>query len=108
MRANILYNVGAQSGIIILIASSFGHTQFGYRLIFALAAVVLIAAAFLVLKVRENRGNTLRPTTPALAPRSAHLLLCHVAPSTLDGSLHFKHEQGRHAVSCVSGLSWSG
>lgn len=53
-------------GIIILIASSFGQTQFGYRLIFALAAVVLIAAAFLVLKVREDRGgsSTPRPTTP--------------------------------------------
>jgi MFS family permease len=57
-------------GIIILIASSFGQTQFGYRLIFALAAVVLIAAAFLVLKVRENRGgsSTLRPTTPTSGP----------------------------------------
>jgi len=55
-------------GIIILIASSFGHTQFGYRLIFALAAVVLIAAAFLVLKVRESRGSTLRPTTPTFGP----------------------------------------
>ncbi len=55
-------------GIIILIANAFGQTQFGYRLIFAMAAVVLILAAFLVLKVREDRGNTLHPIAPTLAP----------------------------------------
>ncbi len=55
-------------GIIILIANAFGQTQFGYRLIFAMAAVALILAAFLVLKVREDRGNTLHPTAPTLAP----------------------------------------
>lgn len=55
-------------GIIILIANAFGQTQFGYRLIFAMAAVVLILAAFLVLNVREDRGNTLHPTAPTLAP----------------------------------------
>ena len=60
-------------GGIILIANASGQTQFGYRLIFALAAVVLILAAFLVLQVREKRGtsNTLHsPTpTPATVPR---------------------------------------
>ena len=60
-------------GIIILIANAFGQTQFGYRLIFALAAVVLILAAFLVLQVREKRGTSSSlhsPTaTPATVPR---------------------------------------
>jgi MFS family permease len=55
-------------GIIILVANAFGQTQFGYRLIFAMAAVVLILAAFLVLNVREVRGNSLHPTAPTLAP----------------------------------------
>jgi hypothetical protein len=58
-------------GIIILIANAFGQTQFGYRLIFAMAAVVLILAAFLVLKVREESGSKLQPTaaTVAAVPR---------------------------------------
>ena len=55
-------------GIIILVANAFGQTQFGYRLIFAMAAVVLILAAFLVLNVREVRGNSLHPTAPTPAP----------------------------------------
>ena len=39
-----------------------------HRLIFALAAVVLISAAFLVLKVRENRGSiAIHPTAPTIA-----------------------------------------
>lgn len=56
-------------GLIILIANAFGQTQFGYRLIFALAAVALISAAFLVLKVRENRGSiAINPAAPTFAP----------------------------------------
>src|SRR5437588_11841675 len=103
MRANILYNVGAQSGIIILIASSFGHTQFGYRLIVALAAVVLIAAAFLVLKAREYRGSSstaLRSTTPALGP--AQRAFATMPRRTLNfGCTVAVHTLGRKAVGCL-------
>jgi MFS family permease len=57
-------------GVIILIAHAFSQTQFGYRLIFALAALVFILAAALVLNVREKRGadSALHPAVPLPAP----------------------------------------
>lgn len=54
---------------IIATTNAFGQTQLGYRLIFALAALVLILAALLVFKVRERRpGQAPQSSTPPLAP----------------------------------------
>jgi MFS family permease len=57
--------------VILLIARAVGQSQFGYRIIFALAALVFILAAALVLKVREKRTShqTESPSSPA--PRHA-------------------------------------
>lgn len=43
-------------GLVILIASHFGQTESGYRIVFALATFVLLLGAVFVLKVRENRA----------------------------------------------------
>lgn len=57
-------------GLVILIASHFGQTETGYRIVFALATFALLLGAVFVLKVREKRAPARAKANLASSPEA--------------------------------------
>ncbi|HZS76193.1 MAG TPA: MFS transporter [Ktedonobacteraceae bacterium] len=66
--------------IVIIVADHFGNIQLGYRLVFAVAAFVLVLAAILVLKVRDRSNNL--ETSPAHNTLDSEVEAASIPPST--------------------------